>query len=92
MSIDISVCAPWIMLNEQHIMTCTSTKNYTGMQDSSLARCPQMESHSKKKKKKRRRRLYRYDIWVLLELSYDISPTQLPNTMEGKLHVIQAYE
>jgi hypothetical protein len=25
-SVDISTCAPWIMLNEQHIMACTSTK------------------------------------------------------------------
>jgi hypothetical protein len=25
-SVDISTHAPWITLNEQHIMTCTSTK------------------------------------------------------------------
>jgi hypothetical protein len=25
-SVDISTCAPWITLNEQHIMTCTSTE------------------------------------------------------------------
>jgi hypothetical protein len=25
-SVDISTRAPWIMLNEQHIMACTSTK------------------------------------------------------------------
>jgi hypothetical protein len=30
MSVDISTRAPWITLNEQHIMTCTS-KNRTGM-------------------------------------------------------------
>jgi hypothetical protein len=35
MSIDISTRAPWITLNDQHIMACTSTKNCTGMQDSS---------------------------------------------------------
>jgi hypothetical protein len=43
-SVDISTRAPWIMLNEQHIMACTSTiqhkqlvtlQNCTGMQDSS---------------------------------------------------------
>jgi hypothetical protein len=49
-SVDISTSAPWIMLNEQHIMSCTSTKlmNCTGMQDSSWTRCPQMEGHWKK--------------------------------------------
>jgi hypothetical protein len=32
-SIDISTRAPWITLNEQHNMACTSTKlNCTGMQ------------------------------------------------------------
>jgi hypothetical protein len=36
-SVDISTRDPWITLNEQHIMACTSTKlmNCTGMQDSS---------------------------------------------------------
>jgi hypothetical protein len=50
-SVDISTCAPWIMLNEQHITACTSTNlmDSTGMQDSSWARCPQMEGHWKKK-------------------------------------------
>jgi hypothetical protein len=33
---------PWITLNEQHIMACTSTK-CTGMQDSSWASCPQIK-------------------------------------------------
>jgi hypothetical protein len=52
-SVDISTHAPCITLNEQHIMACTSTKlmNCTGMQDSSWARCPQMEGQWKKKKK-----------------------------------------
>jgi hypothetical protein len=49
-SVDISTRAPCIALNEQHVMACTSTKNCTGMQDSSWARCPQMEGHWKKKK------------------------------------------
>jgi hypothetical protein len=51
---------PWITLNEQPIMACTSTivqhkqlvtlQNCSGMQDSLWARCPQMEGHWKKKK------------------------------------------
>jgi hypothetical protein len=51
-SIEISTRTPCITLNEQHIMACTSTKlmNCTGMQDSSSARCTQMEGHWKKKK------------------------------------------
>jgi hypothetical protein len=47
-SVDISIRAPWITTNEEHIMACTNT-NCTGMQDFSRARCPQMEGHWKKK-------------------------------------------